>query len=100
MRWRCWSACGGLSRFRWSEIRALGAQRRASPPAKRCCALHVRARFGLLAPAGVEVVRDADQIEQSPGHEVDQVVDGFGVKVEAGVERRDDRAGFAEALHV
>ena len=43
---------------------------------------------------------DAEQVEGFAGDEVDEVVDGLWVEVEAGVGGGDDGAGLGEGLHV
>lgn len=51
-------------------------------------------------PAGVEGVLYFEEIEGFACYEVDEVVDGLGVQVQAWVAGGDDGAGLGEGLHV
>src|SRR5688572_21435843 len=65
-------------------------------------ALRHRARRAnvLRVPAGVEDVLHADEVEQFPRDEVDDLTDGRRVEIETRVRRSENHAGFAEDLVV
>lgn len=53
-----------------------------------------------MFPAGLEVVRHVEEVEDFAHDEVDDVVDGLGKQVEAGVGGAEGRAGEGQGLHV
>lgn len=54
----------------------------------------------MVFPAGLEIVRHVEEVEDFAHDEVDDVVDGLGKQVEAGVGGAEGGAGEGQGLHV